>query len=201
MNLDVFELKELSLCEQLPTVELFNYKSQSLGEGVEVSWPVTFRLLLMLYQISHILLLLESVIQFDLTTNNNMWLLFFGKLLAIKYDESFDNLQSLLKYSAESDRNVLQRHLQTANLNMNTLMARKFAQKLRNTIHFQELTIDSSIVKKNSLSSLISAIYFSNTGTHNIAEFKTHFSSMVSEAKILQNVIRNILGLDMNYFL
>ncbi len=82
---------------------------------------------------------------------------------------------------------------------MNTLVSRKFAQKLRNTIHYQELTIDLSVVKKNLLSSQILAIYFSNTGIRSMAEFRTFFSSMMNEVKLLQNVIRNILNLDTTY--
>lgn len=199
VSLNYFNLEELTLRENLPCVELFDYKSQVLGEKAETSWPVTFRLLLILYQISNILLLLEDVVELDSIAHDSMWLLFFGKLLAIKYDESFDNLQSLLKYSVESDRNILLQHLQAVSLDMNTLVSRKFAQNLRNTIHYQELTIDLSVVKKNLLSSQILATFFSNTGIRSMAEFRTFFSSMMNEVKLLQNVIRNILNLDTTY--
>ena len=194
-----YQLSELNLLKQMPTVELFDYKSRDLFNGCPISPTITFRLMLMLYQISYILLLTEEILDCKKIEEDDMWTFFFGKLLAIEYDESFDNLQSIQKFSSEEDGKTINEFCKTENLRIEALSARKFAQKLRNTIHYQELYLDINKIKNESAKSIIEAIYLSNTSTNSIAEFRDKTIEMVIEMKKLQKVIRGLISVGKDY--
>lgn len=104
-----YKLTQLSLNNTLPNVELFDYKSHDLLNGCKVSQPIAFRLMLIQYQISYILLFVEEVLNYKSIQNDDLWTMFFYKLIAIKYDESFDNLQSILKYSSDTDKRYIKK--------------------------------------------------------------------------------------------
>ena len=86
-------LSDLILLEKMPSIELFDFKSSDLFVSSAVSQVSTFRLLLMLYQISYALILVEEIFDINRINEDDLWSCFFIKLVAIKYDESFDNLQ------------------------------------------------------------------------------------------------------------
>lgn len=87
-------LSDLILLEKMPSIELFDFKSSDLFVSSAVSQVSTFRLLLMLYQISYALILVEEIFEINMINEDDLWSYFFIKLVARKYDEFFENLQS-----------------------------------------------------------------------------------------------------------
>ncbi|MBR0599782.1 hypothetical protein [Sinanaerobacter chloroacetimidivorans] len=189
-------LSQLHFREKMPVVELFDYKSADLVNCSAVSSISTFRLVLMLYQISYILLLLDEIFDYESINKDDMWACFFSKLLAIKYDEAFDNLQSLLTFSKKDDRRILLEYCKNENLIIGNLVAREFAQKLRNTIHYQTILLDTNKFRENSTRGIVTAIYLSNTDTNSMGEFKNKSKAMILEMKLLQKFIRKIISVD-----
>lgn len=194
-----YQLSSLNLLEQMPTVELFDFKSADLESCSAVARTSTFRLILMLYQISYILILAEKIFDYTTINRDDLWTCFFTKLLAIKYDESFDNLQSLLRYSEKDDKQRLIEYCKNEELMIENLIAREFAQKLRNTIHYQQLHFDTNKIEDGSTKNIITAIYLSNTDTNSMREFRNKSAVMVREMKLLQKVIRKIIPVDKDY--
>lgn len=194
-----YQLSDLIFLEQTPTIELFDFKSADLTSCSAVTRTSTFRLILMLYQISYILILSEKIFDYATINRDDLWTCFFSKLLAIKYDESFDNLQSLLRYSEKDDKKLLIEYCKNEELIIEDLEARDFAQKLRNTIHYQQLHFDTNKIKDGSTKNIIIAIYLSNTDMDSMEEFRNRSAIMVKEMKMLQQVIRKIISVDKDY--
>lgn len=99
-------------------------------------------------------------------------LAFHNKILAIKYDESFDNFESLLKFSTKEDIKILRHYCEYEKLCLEDLGARGFAQKLRNTIHYQKILLDANKMAGSSIRDIVTAIYLSNTNTNSMKEFR-----------------------------
>lgn len=191
-----YVLSQLHFREKMPVVELYDYKSADLVNCSAVSSISTFRLVLMLYQISHILLLVDEIFDYKSINKDDMWTCFFSKLLAIKYDEAFDNLHSLLMFSKKDDKRILLEYCKNENLLIENLVAREFAQKLRNTIHYQTILLDINKLRENSTRGIVTAIYLSNTDTNSMGEFKNKSIAMIHEMKLLQKFIRKIISVD-----
>lgn len=194
-----YQLSKLNFLEQTPTIELFDFKSADLTSCSAVTRTPTFRLILMLYQISYVLILSEKIFDYTTINQDDLWTCFFSKLLAIKYDESFDNLQSLLRYSEKDDKKLLIEYCKNEELIIENFEARDFAQKLRNTIHYQQLNFDTNKIKDGSTKNIIIAIYLSNTDMDSMEEFRNKSAIMVKEMKMLQKVIRKIISVDKDY--
>lgn len=194
-----YQLSQLRFREQKPTVELFDFKSADLMNCSVVSNSFTFGLMLMLYQISYALLLIDEIFDYKIINKDDMWSCFFIKILAIKYDESFDNLQSLLKFSTKEDATILLKCCENENLKIEKLIAREFAQKLRNTIHYQEILLDTNKITGSSIKDIVAAIYLSNTDTNSMTEFRNKSMAMINEMRLLQRVIRKIISVDKKY--
>ena len=144
-------------------------------------------------------MLVEKVLYHESFKNDDLWICYFSKLLAIKYDESVDNLLSLLQYASADDKAKLASALAEFNFDTEKLIARNFARDLRNTIHYQDLKCDLSLLRANTTRELILAIYLSNSNVKTIAEFKQLGQSMFDEMKVLQTVIRKIMSVDKTY--
>lgn len=117
----VYRLQPLSVNKVQPQIELFDYKSANLFAGSTLSKTTTFRLILMLYQISYGIMLVEKVLDRESYYSDDLWICFFTKLLAIKYDESIDNLLSLLKYASSDDKTILKGHLSNFDFDISNL--------------------------------------------------------------------------------
>ena len=195
----IYRLKPLSINEKQPRIELFDYKSVDLFTGSKLSEATAFRLMLILFQISYGTILVEEVLTYESYADDSLWVCFFTKLLAIKYDESIDNLSSLLKYASAEDKSVLTSNLLSFNFDINNLSAREFARNLRNTIHYQSIEFDPSLLIKKTTRDYILAIYLSNTAVKTIDEFKGYALKMFDEMKTLQAVIRKIMDVDKEY--
>lgn len=139
------------------------------------------------------ILLLESY------KNDDLWICFISKLLAIKYDESIDSLLSLLQYASTEDKNILTSALSENDFDVYNLAARDFARNLRNTIHYQELQYDTSRFLCKTTRDYICAIYLSNTKVQTIQEFRNKAQSMFDEMKKLQIILRKIMNVDKTY--
>lgn len=189
---------EFPVC--MPNIELFDYKSANLYAASRLSQDITFRLMLMLFQISYGLILVEKIINSESVLQDDLWCCFFTKLLAIKYDESFDNLESILKF-AKDDAKELNKHLNETDLEITNLKAREFAQKIRNTIHYQEIAFDSDLLSGATTRECVTAIYLSNVGLSNMSQFRDFSKYMVNEMKRLQVVIRKIMSVDKTYWI
>lgn len=195
----VYRLKPLLVNEVQPQIELFDYKSADLFVESMLSDATSFRLMLMLFQISYGIILVEKVLAHTSYYSDDLWFCFFTKLLAIKYDESVDNLSSLLKYASLDDRTRLTCYLSNFNFNINRLSTRDFARNLRNTIHYQDIQYNPSLISGKTTREYILAIYLSNSNVKTIDEFKNKALKMFNEMKILQTIIRHIMNVDKNY--
>lgn len=194
-----YQLQSLSVKEERPQVELFDYKSCDLFSGSNLSDATAFRLMLMLFQISYGILLVEKVLSFESYKNDDLWICFVSKLLAIKYDESIDNLLSLLQYAPTKDQKVLCSKLSESGFDAYNLLARDFARNLRNTIHYQELQYKLNLISEKTTRNHILTIYLSNTEVQTIQEFREMVRIMFDEMKGLQMVIRKIMSVDKTY--
>lgn len=194
-----YQLHPLTIKENQPQIELFDYKSYDLFAGSKLSNATAFRFMLMLFQISYGILLVEKILSLESYENDDLWICFISKLLAIKYDESIDNLLSLLQYASAEDKNVLTSALSENDFDIYNLVARGFARNLRNTIHYQELQYNSSRFLCKTTRDYICAIYLSNTKVQTIQEFRNKAQSMFDEMKKLQIILRKIMNVDKTY--
>lgn len=193
-----YQFQPLRFPERIPEIEFFDYKSPALYARSQLNEATTFRLMLMLYQISYGIILVEALIHPECLAEP-AWLCFTTKLLAIKYDESFDNLVSLLTYSNESDKRRLQSVLDNHKLNPNAQKCRDYARGLRNTLHFQEIVVNDSLVSGGTPRDHIVSMYLSNAGVNSMDQFIQYRNCMIEEMKQLQAVIREIIDVDKVY--
>lgn len=195
-----YRLSQLHFSEDTPEIELFDYKSPDLYAGSGLSLASAFRLMLMLDQISYGVMLIEKLIH-GKCLQDDLWMCFFAKLLAIKYDETFDNLDSILRFADEVDGARIEQHLTEIGLDIHNLKAREFARKLRNTIHYQEIVFDNTLLHGNTSRNYIVALYLSNAGVSDMVQFSEICSEMLEECRLIQTVIRKIMAVDKEYFM
>ena len=194
-----YRLSQLRFPEDTPEFELFDYKSPDLYAGCGLSLASAFRLMLMLDQISYGVVLTEKLINKE-CMQDELWMCFFAKLLAIKYDETFDNLDSILRFANELDRARIEQYLSEIGLDIHNLKAREFSRKLRNTIHYQEIIFDNTLLQGNTSRDYMAALYLSNAGVSNMVQFSKIYNEMIEECKMIQTVIRRIMSVDKDYF-
>lgn len=194
-----YRLSQLCFSEDTPEIELFDYKSPDLYAGSGLSLASAFRLMLMLDQISYGVMLTEKLIHRE-CMQDELWMCFFAKLLAIKYDETFDNLESILRFANEVDSARIEQYLSEIGLDIHNLKAREFARKLRNTIHYQEIVFDNTLLHGNTSRDYMVALYLSNASVSDMVQFSNIYSKMLDECKMIQNVIRRIMAVDKEYF-
>lgn len=194
-----YHLPALIINKNQPQIELFDYKSADMYCGSKVSKTSTFRLTLMLFQISSALLMSENIFEENTIVANDLWLCFFTKYLAIAYDEAFDNLKSISKFSSKDDKQSLSNYLSECTLNIEALDCEEFARNLRNTIHYQNIKLDKDKIFGTSTADTIIAIYLSNTHSKNMNEFRAKSIRMIEEMKSLQKTIRKIIAVDKEY--
>ena len=193
-----YRLSQLHFSEDTPEIELFDYKSPDLYAGSGLSLASAFRLMLMLNQISYGVILTEILIH-GKCLQDELWTCFFAKLLAIKYDETFDNLDSILRFADKADRAKIEQHLSEIGLDIHNLKAREFARKLRNTIHYQEIIFDNTLLRGNTSKDYMVALYLSNAGVRDMVQFSVIYSEMLEECKMIQTAIRRIMAVDKEY--
>lgn len=174
-------------------IELFDYKSPDLFSRLPLEKATTFRLMLLLYQISFGLYLITEIIDFEETFKSEVWMFFLTKIMAIKYDEAYDNICSLLQHS--SNKMYLFEILKKNGINIDDLKAREFARLLRNTIHYGNIEYNSSKSCGNTSEDWIKTVYLSNCGIGNIQEFRTNSKILFKESLMLQNAIQSILDI------
>jgi hypothetical protein len=182
-------------------IELFDYKSADLFARVNASHNTIFRLLLTLSQISYGILMVELLIDKESTFKYDLWVCYLTKMLALKYDEAFDNLISLLTYSDAKDITFIENILKSSDIDICNLKARQFAQELRNTIHYQNIKFDIDLVEDSTTASWIKAIYLSNSTSRSMNEFREFSDNLLSELKLLQQALQNMFNLDKTYHL
>ena len=119
--------------------------------------------------------------------------------MAIKYDETFDNLDSILRFADKADRAKIEQHLSEIGLDIHNLKAREFARKLRNTIHYQENIFDNTLLRGNTSKDYMVALYLSNAGVRDMVQFSEIYSEMLEECKMIQTAIRRIMAVDKEY--
>ncbi len=180
-------------------IELFDYKSADLFVRINASKNIIFRLLLTLSQISYGILLVDCLIDKEITFKDDLWMCFLTKILALKYDEAFDNISSLLTYADVEDKAFIEEMLKSSHIDMNTLSARQFAQRLRNTIHYENIEFVKDFAKENTTASWIRAIYLSNSTAQNMDEFRELSDNLLGELKLLQCAIQKAFSLDKSY--
>ena len=194
-----YRLSQLHFSEGTPEIELFDYKSPDLYAGSGLSLASAFRLMLMLDQISYGVMLTEKLIHGE-CMQDELWMCFFAKLLAIKYDETFDNLDSILRFADKADRSRIEQCLSEIGLEIHNLKVREFARKLRNTIHYQEIVFDNALLHGNTSRDYMVALYLSNAGVSDMVLFSKNYSEMREECKMIQTAIRRIMAVDKEYF-
>ena len=80
-----YQLHPLTIKDNQPQIELFDYKSYDLFAGSKLSNATAFRLMLMLFQISYGILLVEKILSYESYKNDDLWVCFISKLLAVKF--------------------------------------------------------------------------------------------------------------------
>ncbi|WP_130435506.1 hypothetical protein [Cuneatibacter caecimuris] len=140
-----------------------------------------------------------KVFDYNIIEKDDMWSCFSTKILAIKNDESFDNFESLLKFSTKEDIKILRHYCEYEKLCLEDLGARGFAQKLRNTIHYQKILLDANKMAGSSIRDIVTAIYLSNTNTNSMKEFRYKGMEMINEMRSLQRIICKIISVDKDY--
>jgi len=84
---------------------------------------------------------------------------------------------------------------------IHNLKAREFARKLRNTIHYQEIVFDNTLLHGNTSRDYIVALYLSNAGVSDMVQFSEICSEMLEECRMIQTMIRKIMAVDKEYFI
>ncbi|WP_039657574.1 hypothetical protein [Clostridium tyrobutyricum] len=172
-------------------IEFFDYKSENLFKNLEVSYITAFRLILVLSELSYISILIGDVLQIrDFHNTDISWILFLGKYTAIKYDESLDSIENMIKYS--KDKDVLKEILDS-NSKKDYKDIRKFGQNLRNMIHFG---IRDSDKNKYNLNLSLVQLYLLETNTNNMEDFINKFLLMKNNMENIENKIRSIFNLN-----
>ena len=182
-----------------PRIELFDYKSADVFARIEISQSIIFRLLLILTQISYPIVLIKHLLDTDSIFESDLWVCFFTKLLAIKYDEAFDNIQSMLDHAIKQDRVFIHNMLNSNEIDIEKLKARDFAQKLRNSIHYQDIPFDVSLCENETTIAIIKATYLSITNVKTMDDFRCLKNDMINEAQQLQSVIQQAFSLNKTY--
>jgi len=195
----IYQLPPLNENMELPDIELFDYKSADVFARINVDKSIIMRLLLVLSQISFPIILHEEIINKASVFESPLWFCFFSKLISIKYDEAFDNLNSILTHVDDTDRIVVQKILEAAGININKLRAREFARKLRNSIHYQNIPFDASLCKDGTTIEIVKILYLSITETKTLDEFHAHHHNMLNEIKQLQFALQDAFSLNKVY--
>jgi len=195
----LYELTPLNAPKIMPQIELFDFKSADLYAIAKVSNSVAFRLILILHQISYCILLTEKLIDRSSIEKSDLWTCFFTKQLAIKYDESIDNLQSILRFSEMSDQKVLSSTLENCGVILPELKARGFSQSLRNTIHYQRTNLDVNKITDITTKDYLVAIYLSKSDVYTMEDFKQKAQEITQELKALQSALQKIFPLKKEY--
>ena len=191
-------LNSLSTNTSLTPIELFDYQSEKIYKRVPLDRALVFRLLLVQSQISYGLILVNEILNINEITTPRLWICFAAKLLAIKYDESFDNIDNMFKYASQKDHEYLAQWIKKNKLAKNNIKARKFAQSLRNTIHYQMIESHESL-RKLSTTSAQEDIYCINSGVLGFNMFFNMLKVMIEESSRLQEAIHNLFGLEKKY--
>lgn len=190
----IYHLPDFSIVSQLPQIELFDYKSADMFSRIQTTIPTAFRLMLTLYHISYGIIQMSQL--FEPVQQSELWECFMTKQLSIKYDEAFDNIQSILTHSEDKDRHLITTALAENEIGMDTLNARTFAQRLRNTIHYQRIGINPLLCQDGTTPSWIKAIYLSSAGVSNMDELGKQRATIFEELCRLQRAIQSCFGLN-----
>lgn len=195
----LYELTPLYAPKAIPQIELFDFKSADLFANTNISNSAAFRIMLILHQISYGILLTEKLVNRTVIKKSDLWTCFLTKLLAIKYDESIDNLKSILRFSDASDQKILSSTLEDYGVVLSELKARAFSQHLRNTIHYQKTNLDISKIVGTTTKDYLVAIYLSNSDMCSIEDFRQKASEIMLELKALQAALQQIFSLNKEY--
>lgn len=141
----------------------------------------------------------EKLIDRSSIEKSDLWTCFFTKQLAIKYDESIDNLQSILRFSEMSDQRALSSTLENCGVILPELKARGFSQSLRNTIHYQRTNLDVNKITDITTKDYLVAMYLSNSDVYTMEDFKQKAQEITQELKALQAALQKIFSLNKEY--
>lgn len=186
-----YNLPGLMLKSKLPDIKLYDYKSERLFELSGFSKLTTLRLLLSLYQISCTLLIVDDLLEPN-AFESDLWFCFFVKFIAINCDETVDNINSLAKFLKDEEKQKIQIVMDESGIDFSESHSENlFVQKLRNTIHYQE--IQPGVKSYSNLAkNQILKIYMANTSTKTMEEFRAKGEEVFLLARKLQNLLQNI---------
>ncbi|WP_026883367.1 hypothetical protein [Clostridium akagii] len=171
-------------------IEFFDYKSEKLFKNIDIDYTTAFRLILILTELSYISILVDDILESgNLHDANIMWVLFLGKYVATKYDESLDSIENMLKYS--KDKAYLQKLFNSNNFKISSLYSRKFGRDLRNMLHFGLKDINKQEYYDISKFDL-TKLYLFRTNTDNIEQFISKYLLMRDDMKIIESRIRDV---------
>ena len=169
--------------ETTPKILFKDFRSEKLfDDTLGLSEAEQMRLILMLFQLSYGILLINYIINISETDNNALFC-FLIKVLAIKYDESVDNFESMFRYSKNKEV------LKNCFILSSDSELRSFAQNLRNTIHYQEIKPGKKSYSQLGIVQIVN-IYLANTKTKDFDEFKLMGFRLIEESRKLQDQIQ-----------
>lgn len=195
INETAYNMPPLVMRREVPLLEGFDYKSVDLFERVPLDKGSVIRLQSILYQLSYGLFLTESLLEMDVMESNNLWYCYFLKNIAVKFDESVDNILSMITHGPEEGQEQLKSLLFTHGLDFNSFQTSKIACELRNTIHYQETKLNENLIG-DTTASYIEAIYISNTTGESMQVLRLWGAKLFQEARQLRDAIRAIFCLD-----
>lgn len=149
-------------------ISLYDRKSSEILSKKDIDKFTNFRLLLCLTQAGGCKILFSKILNKKTIYQSyeNIW--FFTQYLSIKYDEIFDNIKNLLRYSESKE--ILRRIFNNSNFITNDSY-KKIISKLRNTVHYN---CDEIIEGKNICDSFLTSENLFIDDLKNIFKYMEH---------------------------
>lgn len=192
-----YNMSQLRIKLEFPRIEGVDFKSYDLFDRVGLDNTMTFRLLSVLTHISYGIFVIDSLLEWEVIKNDNLWYCYFIKNLAIKFDESLDNIRSMLTNGPFWEREQLRKMLEANHIIVENLQSSSFARDLRNTIHYQHIKLNEGYMRPTT-SQNIEAIYLSITSVESMTDFRIKGDKLLLEIKQLQASIQKVFNLNKN---
>ncbi len=188
-----FNLADIELSPHNRPIAGVDYKSADLFARLELEKSTSFRLLLSLTLISYSLYLQKNL--FYSVRSDDLWYCFSKKFLSIAFDEAIDNIRNMLDHPAEKEKSKLRTLLNDCNFDVECLKSIEFASRLRNTLHYQETRLNTSLIE-DTTASYVKALYLSNTNVATMDKFREYGDQLLHDSLNLQRAIQQVFKLN-----
>lgn len=185
ISLDVFANRTIH-------VELFDQKIDVIFSKFSSEKTIPFRLLLILSQISYSNTFYDQCINEQFLPKHPEWFIFFLKWFAIHYDEAFDSIENMTRYSKYGDKENITNILNEFTNFANHSKYRTIAQKFRNTVHYSGNNSRLYLDDKGSFEINFFKLYAEKTNILTWVELEDSFVGIRNELLILEQRLREL---------